>query len=56
MDVNDFRAWVTAISLLLFLGLVALTWSRSRRAAYDEAALLPFAGDENAQETRGEQS
>lgn len=56
MDVNDLRSWVTLISLVLFLGLVALTWSRSRRAAYDEAAMLPFAGDENANETRGVQS
>ena len=45
MDVNDLRAAVTVISLGLFLALVAWTWSRSRRAAFDEAARLPFEDD-----------
>ena len=45
MDVNDLRAAVTVISLGLFLALVVWTWSRSRKAAFDEAARLPFADD-----------
>jgi cytochrome c oxidase cbb3-type subunit IV len=45
MDVNDFRSWVTVVSLLLFIALVVWTWNRSRRDAFDEAALLPFADD-----------
>jgi cbb3-type cytochrome oxidase subunit 3 len=45
MEINDLRAWVTAISLLLFLALVGWTWSRSRQAAFDEAALQPFADE-----------
>ena len=42
MDVNDLRSAVTVISLLLFLCLVAWTWSRRRKADFDEAARLPF--------------
>jgi cytochrome c oxidase cbb3-type subunit 4 len=42
MDINDMRAAVTVISLALFLALVVWTWSRSRKAAFDEAARLPF--------------
>jgi cytochrome c oxidase cbb3-type subunit 4 len=42
MDVNDLRSAVTVISLVLFVALVAWTWSRRRRAAFDEAARLPF--------------
>ena len=42
MDVNDLRSVVTVISLGLFLALVGVTWSRSRKAAFDEAAQIPF--------------
>lgn len=50
MDVNDLRSAVTVISLLLFLALVAWTWSRSRKAAFDEAARLPFADEAGTEE------
>lgn len=42
MEINTLRSLVTVISLVLFLALVAWTWSRSRKAAFDEAAQLPF--------------
>ena len=45
MDVNDLRIAVTLASLVLFLALTAHTWSRRRRAAHDEAAMLPFIGE-----------
>lgn len=45
MDVNDLRIAVTLVSLVLFLALMACTWSRSRKAEYDAAALLPFSGE-----------
>jgi cytochrome c oxidase cbb3-type subunit IV len=45
MDVNDLRVIVTVAGLALFLALVARTWSRRARAAHDEAAQLPFAGE-----------
>ena len=43
MDINDIRAVITVLSLILFLGIVAWTWSSRRRSGFDEAARLPFA-------------
>jgi cytochrome c oxidase cbb3-type subunit 4 len=62
MDINDMRIAVTVISLLLFIALVAHTWSRSRNAEYESAAQLPFAEDGNGNdsgkpnENRGEKA
>ncbi len=42
MDVNDWRSLVTVFGLVLFLVLVAWTWSAKRRSAHDAAAQLPF--------------
>ncbi|MBI3156720.1 MAG: CcoQ/FixQ family Cbb3-type cytochrome c oxidase assembly chaperone [Burkholderiales bacterium] len=49
MDVNDLRSAVTVLGLLLFVALWAWTWSARRQRAHDEAAMLPFAGDEDRQ-------
>jgi cytochrome c oxidase cbb3-type subunit 4 len=43
MDINDARAAVTVLSLILFLGIVVWAWSSRRRSSFDEAARLPFA-------------
>ncbi len=48
MDVNDLRSVVTVVSLLAFLAIVAWAWSRKNRAAFDEAAQLPFAEEQGA--------
>jgi cytochrome c oxidase cbb3-type subunit 4 len=45
MDLNDIRSAVTVAGLVLFLALAAWTWQRGRRAAFDAAARLPFAGE-----------
>jgi cytochrome c oxidase cbb3-type subunit 4 len=45
MDINDIRSAVTVMGLVLFIALVAWVWSGRRRAAFDEAAQLPFQGD-----------
>ena len=50
MDVNDLRSAVTVISLLLFVGLVAVTMKRSRRREFDEAAQLPFADEKSGED------
>ena len=42
MDVNDLRIAVTLVSLVLFLALMAHTFSRRRKADFDDAAMLPF--------------
>ncbi|HMQ72042.1 MAG: CcoQ/FixQ family Cbb3-type cytochrome c oxidase assembly chaperone [Rhodoferax sp.] len=46
MDVNDLRSAVTVAGLILFVALWAWTWSARRKRAHDEAAMLPFAGDD----------
>ncbi len=42
MDLNTLRSLVTVLSFALFLGIIAWTFSRGNRAAFDEAAALPF--------------
>jgi cytochrome c oxidase cbb3-type subunit 4 len=46
MDLNDIRSFVTLLSFVLFLALVRWAWSARRRTSFDEAARLPFDGDE----------
>ena len=47
MDIiNDLRSIVTVLAFLSFLGIVAWAWSGRRRAAFEEAARLPFTEDE----------
>jgi|LakMenE18May11ns_1017448.scaffolds.fasta_scaffold5221325_2 cytochrome c oxidase cbb3-type subunit 4 len=50
MDINNLRSAVTVISLLLFVGLVAMTLKRSRRSEFEEAAQLPFAEDSSRED------
>ena len=42
MDINEFRGIVTGVLLGLFVWLVIWAWSRSRKAAFDEAARAPL--------------
>ncbi|MBI5272019.1 MAG: cbb3-type cytochrome c oxidase subunit 3 [Burkholderiales bacterium] len=44
-DVNTWRSLVTVVSLGLFVALVVWTLNKQRRAAFDEAAMLPFVDD-----------
>ncbi len=46
MDINDARIAVMLIGLLLFVGIWAWAWNSRRKAAFDEAARLPFLDDE----------
>ena len=54
MEINILRSAVTVVSLLLFLALVAWTWSRHRRAAFDAAAQLPFLDSMDSAAAQGE--
>jgi cytochrome c oxidase cbb3-type subunit 4 len=56
VDINDARIVITLVSFVLFLGIVAHAWSRRRRADYEEAANLPFSGEQHENESRGEVS
>lgn len=54
MDVNDARIVVMLIGLVLFLGIWAWVWSGTRKAAFEDAARLPFIDDERDAASRGE--
>ena len=60
MDVNTIRMAVMIAGFVLFLALMAYTWSKSRRHEYEEAALLPFCSDVEIEagptEPRGERA
>ena len=46
MDINDLRSIMTVVAFATFAGIVAWAYSGRRRAAFDEAANLPFTEDE----------
>ena len=46
MDIGTLRGVLTAILLVLFLGIVFWAWSRKRRSEFDEAAQLPLDDDQ----------
>ena len=54
MDINDLRIATTVFSLVLFLGIMAWTWSRRRQAGFDEAARLPFVDSDTGLQSAGE--
>lgn len=46
MDVNTLRGIITAICLLLFVGIVWFAFGRRRKRRFEDAANLPFADEE----------
>ncbi len=42
MDINILRSLVTALSFVLFLGILVWAYLPARKAEFDEAAHLPF--------------
>ena len=52
MDIGTFRGVVTAVLMLLFIGLVVWAFSRHRKADFDAAARLPLEND-TLMRTRG---
>jgi len=50
VDVNDLRVAVTAVSFLVFVGIVVWAWSRRNLAGFDEAAQLPFVAERSPEE------
>ena len=51
MDINDIRAWQTAVLLISFVGIIFWAYSKRRKSSFDEAANLPFADEERHQAT-----
>ncbi|MBS3917182.1 MAG: cbb3-type cytochrome c oxidase subunit 3 [Sulfuritalea sp.] len=52
MDTNDIRSILTVLAFVTFIGIVVWAYSGRRRAAFDEAANLPFTEDELPGEAR----
>lgn len=48
MDINELRSIVTVLLLVMFLAIVAWTFSKKRAASFDECAALPLHGDSEA--------
>jgi len=48
------RVVVMLLGLVLFLGIWVWSWGSRRKAAFDEAARLPFLDDEPGTAARGE--
>lgn len=46
MDFNDARSAMTVLAMLTFVGIVWWAFGRGRKAAFDEAAALPFSEED----------
>lgn len=46
LDLNLIRSLVTVAAMTAFLGIVWWAWSAARKHRFDEAAQLPFDGEE----------
>ena len=53
MDINTLRSIATVVMFAAFVGIVAWAWSRRNKAAFDEAAMLPFQNDDAHRENNG---
>ncbi|QRM20540.1 CcoQ/FixQ family Cbb3-type cytochrome c oxidase assembly chaperone [Dechloromonas sp. TW-R-39-2] len=47
MDINDLRSITTVLGLLCFLGIVAWAYGKGSKKGFEEAANLPFAGNDD---------
>ena len=55
MDINDLRGLSTLFLMISFIGVCIWAYSSKRKAAFDEAAQLPFADEEQHQNTMQEE-
>ena len=46
MDINDLRVIIAVLSFVAFVGIVVWAYSRKRKRDFDEAAQLPFRGED----------
>jgi cytochrome c oxidase cbb3-type subunit IV len=53
MDINTLRSIATVLMFAVFIGIVVWAWSRKNKAAFDEAAMLPFQSDDAHRENNG---
>jgi cytochrome c oxidase cbb3-type subunit 4 len=50
MDINDLRTLMTILAFVAFIGIVVWAYSRKRKRDFDEAARLPFSGEDLGEE------
>ncbi len=46
MNLIDLRVAITVLAFAVFIGIVVWAYSRRRRPEFDEAANLPFSGED----------
>jgi cytochrome c oxidase cbb3-type subunit 4 len=56
MDTNDLRVVMTVLAFVVFVGIVVWAFSRKRKHDFDEAALLPFSGEDGDERANGPKS
>lgn len=54
MDINTLRGIATIFAMVAFIGIVIWAYSSYKKKDFDEAAQLPFADEENNDETTRE--
>ena len=45
MDINDFRGFITAVTMLAFVVFTVFAWRRYRHADFEESARRPLEDD-----------
>ena len=48
MDINTLRSIVTVLAFAMFIGIVFWAYSSRSKAAFEQAAMLPFDEDDEA--------
>jgi cytochrome c oxidase cbb3-type subunit 4 len=46
MDINDLRVVIAVLAFVAFVGIVIWAYSQKRKRDFDEAAMLPFTGND----------
>ncbi len=54
MSYGDFQGVITLVLMVIFIGIVLWAYSSKRKKAFDEAANLVFADEQNQQEQKRE--
>ena len=52
MDISDLRVVMTVLAFVAFVGIVVWAFSRKRKRDFDEAARLPFTGEDFGERTK----
>lgn len=53
LDINVLRSIVTVVLFVLFIALIIWAWSKDRKQEFEEAANIPFQGNEISEGLQG---